>query len=101
MALDDGLEAEPQVVAWAERRGYEGISSRSSSCCSFGDEQPPAPPAGVEIVEVTPELHEAAYALSREAWEDLPLDIPVELSPFEVWLEEDLRPDRFSDNGER
>ena len=55
-----------------------------------GDEQPPAPPAGVEIVEVTPELHEAAYALSREAWEDLPLDIPLELSPFEVWLEEDL-----------
>ena len=58
--------------------------------------------AGVEIVEVTPELHEAAYALSREAWEDLPLDIPVELSPFEVWLEEDLpRPDRFRGNGER
>jgi GNAT superfamily N-acetyltransferase len=84
-------EAEPQAVAWAERRGFERYQQQVELLLQLrGNEQPPAPPAGIEIVEVTPELHEAAYALSREAWEDLPLDIPVELSSFEVWLEEDL-----------
>lgn len=84
-------EAEPEAMAWAERRGFERYQQQVELLLQLhGDEQPPVPPAGVEIVEVTPELHEAAYALSREAWEDLPLDIPVELSSFEVWLEEDL-----------
>ena len=32
----------------------------------------------------------AAYELTREAWEDLPLEIPVEVAPFDVWLEEDM-----------
>lgn len=84
-------EAEPEAVAWAERRGFEPYQQQVELVLELrGDEQPPAPPAGIEIVEVTPDLHEAAYALSREAWEDLPLEVPVELSSFEVWLEEDL-----------
>ncbi|HET9322427.1 MAG TPA: GNAT family N-acetyltransferase [Gaiellaceae bacterium] len=84
-------EGEPEAVAWAERRGFEPYQQQVELLLELrGDEQPPSPPAGIEIVEVTPDLHEAAYALSREAWEDLPLEVPVELSSFEVWLEEDL-----------
>lgn len=84
-------EAEPQAVAWAERRGFEPYQQQVELLLQLrGDEQPPAPPPGIDIVEVTPDLHEAAYALSQEAWEDLPLDLPVELSSFDVWLEEDM-----------
>ena len=60
-------EAEPEAMAWAERRGFERYQQQVELLLQLhGDEQPPAPPAGVEIVEVTPELHEAAYALSRK-----------------------------------
>lgn len=84
-------EAEPEAIAWAGRRGFEPYQQQVELVLRLhGDEQPPARPAGIEIVEVTPDLHEAAYALSEEAWEDLPLDVPVELSPFDVWLEEEL-----------
>ncbi|HET7855505.1 MAG TPA: GNAT family N-acetyltransferase [Gaiellaceae bacterium] len=84
-------EAEPEAVEWARRRGFEPYQQQVELLLRLrGDEQAPASPAGIEIVEVTPDLHRAAYALSNEAWEDLPLDVPVELSPFEVWLEEDM-----------
>ncbi|HEU4942386.1 MAG TPA: GNAT family N-acetyltransferase [Gaiellaceae bacterium] len=84
-------EAEPEAVAWAGRRGFEPYQQQVELVLRLhGDEQAPPHPAGIQIVEVTPDLHEAAYALSEEAWEDLPLDVPVELSPFDVWLEEEL-----------
>lgn len=84
-------EADPDSVAWATRRGFEEYQRQVELLLELrGDEETPAPPAGVEIVEVTPDLHEAAYALAQEAWEDLPLEIPVELAAFDVWLEEDM-----------
>jgi mycothiol synthase len=55
-----------------------------------GDESYPPPLDGIRIEEVTPELRDAAYALTREAWQDLPIGIPVETPSFETWLEEDL-----------
>ena len=84
-------EADADSVAWAERRGFEGSSRQVELILSLqGDEQPPTPPEGIEIVEVTPDLHEAAYDLTKEAWEDLPVPVALEVAPFDVWLEEDM-----------
>jgi len=84
-------EAEPDSMAWAERRGFEEYGRQVELVLELrGDESAPAPPDGIEIVEVTPDLHEVAYALTQEAWEDLPTTVPVELAPFDVWLEEEM-----------
>ena len=83
--------ADPDSVAWAERRGFEESSRQAELVLRLsGDERPPPLPSGIEIVEVTPDLHEAAYDLTKEAWEDLPVSAPLELAPFDVWLEEEL-----------
>lgn len=84
-------EADAESVAWTTRRGFEEYQRQVELLLELrGDEETPTPPAGIEIVEVTPDLHQAAYALTHEAWGDLPLEIPVELSVFDVWLEEDM-----------
>jgi GNAT superfamily N-acetyltransferase len=84
-------EADPDSVGWAERRGFEEYGRQVELVLELrGDEQAPSPPDGLEIVEVTPDLHEAAYALTQEAWEDLPTTVPVELAAFDAWLEEDM-----------
>jgi mycothiol synthase len=83
--------AEPDVLAWAERRGFSEYGRDVELVLRLqGDEQAPSPPAGIQIVEVTPEVHDAAYALTQEAWEDLPTGFVVESPSFETWLEEDL-----------
>jgi len=84
-------EAEPASVEWAQRRGFEEHQRQIELILRLKSEEPlPGPPDGIEIVEVTPRLHDAAYALTREAWEDLPLEIPVEPPAFDVWLEEEM-----------
>ena len=84
-------EADPDSVAWAERRGFEEYQRQIELVLELrGDEQGPSPLDGIEIVEVTPDLHEAAYALTQEAWEDLPTSVSVELAAFDVWLEEEM-----------
>ena len=84
-------EADPESVAWAERRGFEESSREVELILRLrGDEQAAPPPEGIEFVEVTPDLHEAAYDLTKEAWEDLPVAAPLEVAPFDVWLEEDM-----------
>ena len=90
MDLDVVSEADPESVAWAARRGFEEAQQVELILALRGDEQPPRSPAGIEIVEVTPDLHEAAYDLTKEAWEDLPVTVALEVAPFEVWLEEDM-----------
>jgi mycothiol synthase len=83
--------AEPESLAWAERRGFREYRRDVELLRRLqGDERYPPPPDGIRIVEVTPELRDAAYALTREAWEDLPVGIPVQTPTFEDWLEEDL-----------
>jgi mycothiol synthase len=84
-------EADGASVSWAGRRGFEEYQRQVELILELrGDEPRPTPPDGVEIVEVTPNLHREAYALTREAWEDLPLAITVEPPAFEVWLEEEM-----------
>lgn len=84
-------EADAQSVVWAERRGFEEYQRQAELILQVtGNERPPALLGGVEIIEVTPDLREAAYALTQEAWKDLPLEVLVEPSDFDVWLEEDM-----------
>jgi mycothiol synthase len=84
-------EADPDSIAWAERRGFEEYGRQVELVLAVrGDEPLPAPPNGIRIVELTDELHDAAYALTREAWADLPTDVEVEVPSYEVWLEEEV-----------
>ncbi|HVD25092.1 MAG TPA: GNAT family N-acetyltransferase [Gaiellaceae bacterium] len=84
-------EADADSVAWAERRGFEEYERQVELVLRLrGDESFPPAPDAVSLVEVTPELHDQAYRLTREAWEDLPLLAPVEPPEFDVWLEEEM-----------
>jgi mycothiol synthase len=84
-------EAYASSIAWAERRGFEEYQRQVELILRLGgNEHPPTSPAGVEIVEVTSDLHRPAYALTQEAWEDLPLQTPVEPPAYDVWLEEEM-----------
>jgi mycothiol synthase len=92
------------AFSWAKRRGFEEYGREVQLLLELrGDERFPPPLDGIEIVEVGPNLHDAAYALMREAWEDLPTGFAVQAPDFGTWLEEDLSgPIAFAalDNGE-
>src|SRR5215210_6405470 len=84
-------EAEPESVAWAERRGFEEYDRQVELVLSLrGDEQPPPQVAGIDIVELTEERYDDAYELTAEAWADLPTAAAVEAPSYEVWLEEEV-----------
>jgi GNAT superfamily N-acetyltransferase len=83
--------ADPEALGWATRRGFEEYGRDVELVRELrGDETFPAAPAGLAIVEVTPDLREAAYALTREAWQDLPTGFAVKTPDFDEWLAEDL-----------
>lgn len=83
--------ADPESLAWATRRGFEEYGREVELIRELrGDETFPAVPAGLAIVEVTPDLREAAYGLTKEAWQDLPTGFAVNTPDFEEWLAEDL-----------
>lgn len=83
--------AEPDSLAWAERRGFEEYDRDVELVRPLrADEAYPPGLDGIDIVELGPELHDAAYALTQEAWEDLPTRFAVETPGFDLWLEEDL-----------
>lgn len=84
-------EADGDAVGWAARRGFTEYGREVELVRRLrGDESLPAPLNGIEIVEMPPELHDAAYALTAEAWEDMPAGIALEAPSFDTWLEEDL-----------
>jgi mycothiol synthase len=83
--------ADPESLAWATRRGFEEYGREVELIRELrGDETFPAVPAGLAIVEVTPDLREEAYGLTKEAWQDLPTGFAVNTPDFEEWLAEDL-----------
>lgn len=83
--------ADQEALGWATRRGFEDYGRDVELLLKLdGDEQLPPPLDGITIVEVGPRLHDAAYALTREAWEDLPTGFAVQTPDFATWLEEDL-----------
>lgn len=84
-------EAEPESIAWAERRGFEEYGRQVELVLTLsGNEQLPDPADGIEVVELTTERYDAAYELTREAWADLPTEVPVEAPSYDVWLEEEI-----------
>ncbi|HEV2713226.1 MAG TPA: GNAT family N-acetyltransferase [Gaiellaceae bacterium] len=84
-------EAEPESIAWAKRRSFQEYGRQVELVLELrGDEQSPAPPDGIEIVELTEEMYDAAYQLTLEAWDDLPTEVPVEAPSYDVWLEEEV-----------
>jgi mycothiol synthase len=84
-------EADTASLAWAEQRGFEEYGRQVELVLAVGGgEEGPAPIDGIEITELTEDRHEAAYALTREAWEDLPTETEVEAPSYEVWLEEEV-----------
>ena len=83
--------ADPESIAWAERRGFEEYGRQVELVLQVrGDEQPPASLDGIQVVELTEELRDAAYELTREAWADLPTEVQVDVPSYEVWLEEEV-----------
>lgn len=84
-------EANGDAIAWAARREFEEVGREIELLRELrGDEPPPPPLDGIEIVEVTEDLHDAAYELTKEAWRDIPAIVQLEVAPFDVWLEEDM-----------
>ncbi|HET6641903.1 MAG TPA: GNAT family N-acetyltransferase [Gaiellaceae bacterium] len=84
-------EAEPESIAWAERRGFAEYGRQVELVLALrGDEQAPAPLDGIEVVELTDELLGAAYELTREALVDLPTEVTIDTPSYEVWLEEEV-----------
>lgn len=83
--------ADPDALAWAERRGFVEYGREVELVRRLRrNEAPPPAVEGIEIVKVEPELHDAVYALTREAWEDLPLSFAVDTPDLDTWLDEDL-----------
>jgi GNAT superfamily N-acetyltransferase len=84
-------EADTDSIAWAEHRGFAEYGRQIELVLALGGEgQWPAPLDGIQVVELTEELHAAAYELTREAWADLPTEVPVEAPSYDVWLEEEV-----------
>jgi mycothiol synthase len=84
-------EAEPESIAWAERRGFEAYGRQVELLLALrGDEQPPAPLDGIEVVDLTEDLHDGAYQLTREALADLPTEVTIDPPSYETWLEEEV-----------
>jgi mycothiol synthase len=85
------FENDTESVAWAERRGFEEYGRQVElSRIVKPVEQGPSPPGGIEIVELDEEHVEGAYAVAVECFPDMPVDPPVEASPFEEWREEEI-----------
>jgi GNAT superfamily N-acetyltransferase len=55
-----------------------------------GDEQAPAPIDGIEVTELTEELHGGAYELTCEAFDDLPTEVQIDTPSYDLWLEEEV-----------
>jgi len=83
--------ADADSIAWAEHRGFAEYGRQVELVLTLGgDERWPAPLDGIQVVELTEELYDAAYELTREAWADLPTEVPVEAPSYDVWLEEEV-----------
>ena len=77
----------PQVLAWAQRQGFEiGANERWSAVDPR--ELPPMPeiPPGVEIVSLEELGLDAAYAVDNEASVDEPGDVPNAGMPYDMYV---------------
>jgi GNAT superfamily N-acetyltransferase len=77
----------PEVVAWAQRHGWElGASERWSVADPRRLPPMPETPAGVEIVALEEIGPQAAHAVDTEAFKDEPGDVANGGMPYEMFL---------------
>lgn len=79
-------------LAFASRFGFEEIDREVEQTRAIaGDERPPVPADGLQIVSIAerPELLEAAYAaVGVDGYADMPIPVPISV-PLEEWLREE------------
>jgi mycothiol synthase len=76
---------------FAERRGYVEVGRQVELVRAVLDDEPwPERPAGIEIAELTEDMREAAYDVTKEAWADMPLPEQMEPPAWDDWVREEF-----------
>jgi mycothiol synthase len=76
---------------FAERRGYVEVGRQVELVRTLrADELWPDPLPGIAIVELTEDMREAAYEVTKEAWADLPLPEQMEAPAWDDWVREEF-----------
>lgn len=84
-------EDDDDSVAWVQRRGFEEFGRQvelSRSVQAF--EEKVSPPPGIEIVELSEQHIDGAYAVAVECFPDMPVTPPIPAPAFDEWLEEEI-----------
>jgi mycothiol synthase len=88
-----GMVSEDDVpsLSWARKRGFGEYDRQVELSRQLGpDEEPPSPPAGIELAELDDRYLEEAYAVWVEGFPDLPVSPQVPAPSYEEWLEEEV-----------
>jgi mycothiol synthase len=84
-------EDDAASVEWVQHRGFEEYDRQIElSRAVRDDEDEAAPPAGVEIAELSDEHLGGAYAVAAECFPDMPVSPPISAPPYDEWLEEEV-----------
>ncbi len=87
MVFEDDAEA----VAWVQNRGFEEYDRQIELSRPVREnEDEAAPPPGIDLVPLTSDRLEQAYAVWAEAYPDMPISPPIPPPPYEEWLEEEV-----------
>jgi mycothiol synthase len=85
-------EAAEDGGRFAEARGYVEVGRQVELVRELdGTEQSaPGPVAGIDIVELTPDLREGAYEVTKQAWADMPLPDEVPAPAWDDWVRDEI-----------
>jgi mycothiol synthase len=84
-------EDDAESVGWVQRRGFEEYGRQVELSRSVQEvENEGSAPAGIEIVELSDEHLQGAYAVAVECFPDMPVTPPIQAPPYDVWLEEEI-----------
>jgi mycothiol synthase len=85
------FENDAESVEWARARGFEESGRQVELAREVGVVEPaPEAPPGIELVAMTNDRLETAYAVWAEAYPDLPISPPIPAPAYEEWLEEEV-----------
>jgi mycothiol synthase len=79
---------DPEALAFAMHRGFVEIGREVEQTRVLGDEPPPEPPEGIELVQGTDEHLASIYAVAVEVTPGMALDAEIAAPPYELWLAE-------------
>lgn len=83
--------ADADGIRFAEERGYVEVAHQVELVRALaGDEPYPEPPAGIEIAELREHMREAAYEVTKQAWEDMPLPDATPVPAWDDWVREEF-----------